>query len=576
MKEFSVGLVMTLTAVAGAMPAQAEVGPENSAVPDGNLAQLKVVEAATLAQVKAIAQQTQSTPEAIPSLEFSSTPLPARAVALAQVSVPSDDLLPPQVRHRLGRPTPPTPAAAPIATQLTPAAIGSSIAAVAPAPPVPALIPTPTAPEAMAIAKIAPVAVVAAPLTAPTAQFSRSTKSSIPAIAPADSITTTPIAMPPSRSTAIAAAPQFEAPPQPSLPDPAVVPLVQPTTGLDAEMAEKLRRLEERQQELEAELKTLRQQVANPTTPSTPVAIVIPEMEPQALTVSAEALFFRPTTSNSLDFAIIDPGTALATSGDLATANYSDGTALRFGLNYRLPQSPWDIDGSYLIFNTTGSAQADRPATGFLFSTLSHPRQNESADTASAQSSLDLNSFTVDTGYRFQLSQGLGVRLFAGLQVANTQQSLGVDYNGRDYTNGRIDLESKFSGWGPRLGAELRASLGSGFSVFGRGSGAILFGQSSARFTETDNNGTDVIADLARDRTRTVPVLNLAVGLDWAAALSTNSKFNLSLGYEFQQWFNVSDNIRFVNAASPAVFAENAGSLSLQGFFVRGGLSFSF
>ncbi len=537
MKKLNVGLVMTLTAVAGAMPAQAQARSENPERPDPQLAQPKLAPAVTRAQVAAIAHQTQPTPETTPSLEFLSTPQPNAAALTTTPLLTANSLLPTQVRQRLGTPNPAaTPTVAPPPAQSTPSAVS------------PAVQVEPIQVVPVSDAPIAPPPMTAAPTGA----------SEITISAP------------------MVATPQPAATPQISPAAPIAMPAVAQTPGLDPAAAEKLRQLEERQQALEAELKTLRQQIANPTTIAQPAAITIPEMDPQALTVSAEALFFRPTTSNSLDFAIIDPGTALATSGDLATANYSDGTALRVGVNYRLPHSPWDVDGTYTFFNTDGSAQVERPATGFLFSTLSHPRQNESADTASAQSTLDLKNFTIDAGYRFQLSQGLGVRLFAGLQVADTEQSLAVNYDGRDYNGGRIDLASKFSGWGPRLGAEMRASLGGGFSVFGRGSAAILFGQSSARFTETDNNGTDVIADLARDRTRTVPVINLALGLDWAAALSTNSKFNLSLGYEFQQWFNVSDNIRFVNAASPAVFAENAGSLSLQGFFVRGGFSFNF
>ncbi len=354
-------------------------------------------------------------------------------------------------------------------------------------------------------------------------------------------------------------------------------PVIEPVQNdTDDTLQNKLQRLEERQQQLEQQIDTLKQQLSNSPQNAPKAAITVPENLPSALTIYAQPMFLRVTPDTSLDFAIADPGTALATSGQLATVNYDRATALRIGASYRPQNTAWEIGGSHTFFNTDGTASAVRPANGFLFSTLSHPLQNDSAETADAKAKFNYNVTDAELAYNFKVGRGLGVRLFSGLRFSNTRQSMAVTYNGRDYTNGRLEMTNDFRGFGPRLGAEARVLMGGGFSLFTRGSAALLFGKQSSSFRETDRNGADVIADLGRDRNQTVPVVDLAIGLDWVQPLSKSTKLTLSLGYEYQQWFNVMDNIRFVDAASPGVFAQSQSNLSLHGFFVKTGLQFEF
>ncbi|KAM3113152.1 Lpg1974 family pore-forming outer membrane protein [Phormidesmis sp. 146-33] len=360
----------------------------------------------------------------------------------------------------------------------------------------------------------------------------------------------------------------------PTIEQPVVEPIQNST---DDTLQNKLQRLEERQQQLEQQIDTLKQQLSNSPAQNAPkAAITVPEDRPSALTIYAQPMFLRVNPATSLDFAIVDPGTALAASGQLATVKYDQATALRIGASYRPQNTAWEIGGNHTFFDTDGTASASRPANGFLFSTPSHPLQNDSAETAAAKAKFNYNVTDAELAYNFKVGRGLGVRLFSGLRFSDIHQSMAVTYNGRDYTNGRLDMTNDFRGFGPRLGVEARVLMGGGFSLFTRGSAALLFGKQSSSFRETDRNGADVIADLGRDRNQTVPVVDLAIGLDWVQPLSRSAKLNLSLGYEYQQWFNVMDNIRFVDAASPGVFAQSQSNLSLHGFFVKTGLQFEF
>lgn len=347
-----------------------------------------------------------------------------------------------------------------------------------------------------------------------------------------------------------------------------------PPSATNPALLEKLQRLEQKQQELELEIGALRQQLGG----AKPVAAVtVPEDQPQKFDFSAQVVFLRPTTTNMMDFAIVDPGNALATAGEFARAPYRDATALRYTATYRPANTAWEISASHMGFDADGANSVVRPATGSLFSTLTHPFQNDRADTATANTKLNYNATDAELAYRFQVGKTLGVRLFGGVRFADVSQAMTVDYDGRDFTNGKAQIDTGFNGFGPRMGVEARLMLGQDLSLFGKGSGSLLLGKLSTSYTETDNNGADLIAQVAQNRDQQiVPVVDLAIGLSWQPKISQNANFNFSLGYEYQQWFHVADTIRFVNSSSPGIFSETQNDLSLSGFFMQFGLSAQF
>ena len=267
-------------------------------------------------------------------------------------------------------------------------------------------------------------------------------------------------------------------------------------------LQQKLQQLEQKQQQLEQEIQGLRQQITapKPVPPGVVVpVVVVPEDRPQSWEISTQVLFLKPTTSNLMDFAIVDPGTALAVSGDLAKVGYDRAAALRIGVTYHPPQTAWAISASHTFLNTDGSNSAVRPTNGALFATFTHPFQNDSADTASARSTLGYNATDVELAYNFQVGKSLDMQVFGGLRFSDVNQEMTVDYNGRDFNQSRAIVESSFSGFGPRLGAEAKIRLASDLSLFGRGAGTLLLGSLATRYDETDNAGADVVASLRQE-----------------------------------------------------------------------------
>ncbi|EKQ68231.1 Legionella pneumophila major outer membrane protein precursor [Leptolyngbyaceae cyanobacterium JSC-12] len=335
-----------------------------------------------------------------------------------------------------------------------------------------------------------------------------------------------------------------------------------------------LQQLQQQQRQLQQQINNLQRQMQPQPNGS---VVVVKDNNPSNLRVTGEALFWNANPADAMDYAIADPGTALATSGDLKTVDYDNGTGFRLGAIYRLPNSGWDLGGNYTNFNTQGSSSAVAPANGFLFSTRSHPFQNETADTAAASAKLNYKAGDFEAGYNIRAGKNVDLRLFGGLKASNLNQKMNINYDGRDYTNGQIDTENNFTGVGPRVGLEAKVPLGAGFNLFGRGAASMQVGTQTSTFRETDRNGADVIADLRRQQKgQVVPGLELAAGLSWEKQLSKQAKIEIGGGYELQHLFNVTDNVRFVDAASPGVFAQNKGDLSLKGFFLKGGVSIQF
>lgn len=351
----------------------------------------------------------------------------------------------------------------------------------------------------------------------------------------------------------------------------------QPLTQQD--LQQKLELLQQKQQQLEQEIETLRQQISVPKPELETPVVSVPENKPQSVEVSAQLLFLQPNTSNLMDFAIVDPGASntLAVSGDIASLDYDDADSLRIGLTYRPPNTAWDITASRISFTTEAEQSVVEPTNGFLFSTITHPFQNESALSADASTKLDFSTIDIELGHTFKVGKNLGLRLFGGLHFSDIDQKMAVNYDGRDFNNSTVNIENSFRGFGPRIGSEIKLNLGNDLSIFSKGAASLLLGDLDTTYQETDNNGADVVARVSEDRDHhIVPGMELTLGLNWKPQIAKNSYFNFSLGYEYQYWFNVANSIRFVDSDSPGTFTQTSDDLSLQGLFMQFGISSSF
>jgi len=132
-----------------------------------------------------------------------------------------------------------------------------------------------------------------------------------------------------------------------------------------------------------------------------------------------------------------------------------------------------------------------------------------------------------------------------------------------------VDARSNYDGVGPLFGVESGLGLGGGLGLFARASGALLTGSVRAPFTETNNAGATVLADLADRGALTVPVVSLGVGLVY----EYRGVF-VRAGYEVTNWLGPFERPTFVDDFAEGKFVRRSGNLGLDGIFLQLWLTF--
>jgi Legionella pneumophila major outer membrane protein precursor len=344
----------------------------------------------------------------------------------------------------------------------------------------------------------------------------------------------------------------------------AAEPAIEPATS-DSE----LQVLKQKQESLQQEVDLLRKRI-NQGVQKTEIK-PHPDL-PEGLQIYSEALFLTPRTNLSTDFASTTPGLNPLLGATLATQDYRGSTGWRVGARYRFEKSPWEVGASITRFGSDSTATIVPPVGGTLSATQFGPTAVPVTQ-AIGTGKFDYTMTDLEGGYHIPLSSKVDLKLFGGLRIANIGNSTSAQYFGGGFGagGGTLGTISDFRGFGPRAGLEARMALGSGFSVYGRGAGALLFGDQES--SATQGLGGTTVANYSAKSKQTVPMVDLAIGLDWSTKIGQSGKFMAGVGYEYQHLFNASRSIRPNGLGG---FSENRGDLSMQGFFAKAGFSWSF
>ena len=308
--------------------------------------------------------------------------------------------------------------------------------------------------------------------------------------------------------------------------------------------------------------------------------VTVPQGEAD-VSVSLEAIYLRPSRTN-LDFAIASPTTSAAqTRGKVVSVNPDYDLGGRLGLNWANGTGN-DIGLQFTWFDAGDRASAGVPAGGVLIGTRLHPNSiiDESKPTsASAAYDLNHNAIDLSVGQRISVGNNLNLRLFGGLRYATLYQDFDVFY--KDSVSGRtvnITDQNNFDGIGSRLGLESNWNIGSGFSIFTEASGSILVGDFKQNYSDVEYDGisatnTRVKIENSYDN-RIVPVVEGRVGITYNAKIASARRLSISMGYEWQNWYNVVSVVRFSDDVDRQIMGTDTTDIGLGGFFLKGLVSF--
>jgi hypothetical protein len=275
-------------------------------------------------------------------------------------------------------------------------------------------------------------------------------------------------------------------------------------------------------------------------------------------------LYWRPR-QRGLDYAVSEDGTALTVGrGEIHELELDRHSGIRGQLAYRT-KTGWGMSFGYTYYQTEGTDTAIRPAgIGELFATRSHPDTNEEAEIAIATGSFDYQVFDV-LGYRSIFRNRFSdVRIFGGVRLADIDQALRVDYDGRDFVSGVVSSQMRMDGFGLRVGAEGTWRMSHGFGVFGRAGGGLVLGRFRSSLFESNLNGAQLITVVDDDYHQAVPELDLAGGVSW----SWNG-LSLAAGYEMTDWFNLSNRAAFIDDIHEGLYGPFNADILLEGLFAR-------
>ncbi len=200
-----------------------------------------------------------------------------------------------------------------------------------------------------------------------------------------------------------------------------------------------------------------------------------------------------------------------------------------------------------------------------VFPTLTVPGLVAAVATANAQSNVTfyLGDFEIGQSYQaFDWSESLLLRIFAGGRFANMSQNLTATYNGGDVDFDTVSRKITFNGGGLRLGGSIENSFGGNWGYRFTGSASLITGAFAGSQTEVANNA--YVLSITDKYVGVVPIADLGLAITYRSG-----GWNLSVGYEFQNWFNMLQGFNIVDDSNPAKLMRDIGGIGFDGMALR-------
>ena len=311
-----------------------------------------------------------------------------------------------------------------------------------------------------------------------------------------------------------------------------------------------------------------------------PFAVNIPNLK-SGFEFNIEGLFLKPSNSD-LDYGFVTDSDRAVTN--LLTIKPDTDFAFGAGIGYVFPNSGNNVQLNWTGFNHTDNNTFTLQGNGDLTAPFGYRFDNEDNDDttkASTAAQFKLSAIDLDAGQYVDVGNRLQMRLFAGLRFARVESNLRDRYTELDTGNqdeGPEDLaendsfRSKFSGIGPRLGADATYNLASGFAAVGHVATSLLVGRvdSNSSFAFYDYNDDSESGSLiigSEKLTRVVPAIDAKLGLSYNYTFDCDSVVTLEGGYKASQYIDAVDRLKAESRTG--VVTRSTSSLGFSGPYVK-------
>lgn len=306
----------------------------------------------------------------------------------------------------------------------------------------------------------------------------------------------------------------------------------------------------------------------------------------QGFSFQAEFLWWRAVLDN-LEYAIPISGTvsnsqrttgAYDITGEFRHPKFSFDPGVRLSLGYDFGASNWDVFARW-TYHSSDDRDSTTGGLGVIplkdFYVQSGSQVFATAQSAKAKWENEINIADLEMGYNYFFSDRFSFRPYFGLKASWIDMEYNITYGDVAILGttsalnvAAVDIRNKTNWWGvgPEVGMDGYLHIGWGFSLYGRVSGALMYGPYDNSFHEPDTNANS-IALKSNNNYRQRAMSQLLIGLEWAKCFSNNIFFALNIGWEGQYWWN-QHGMRMIFDNQPS------GDLTLTGLDVGMRLGF--
>jgi hypothetical protein len=222
----------------------------------------------------------------------------------------------------------------------------------------------------------------------------------------------------------------------------------------------------------------------------------------------------------------------------------------------------FDISLGYVFADTANAIELDYRELSTSDTDSGTVRIFDTDFDATGDLSYDLNALDLMLSQFVDVGRFIQMRLEAGLSYAEIKQT--IKTNGTDNDAHQLNNESKFSGWGPRVGIDGRYGFGLGMGIVGGTSLAYYLGSLDVSASDPNSSQKD-------DRpSHTVANLRANLGIDYIFYMKheDSTSVGLELGYLVDYYNDAVGSIQIDENVSDTFAASFSGPyLNLKGVF---------